>query len=505
MNTVSPTRDRYYPSSAYGTAARFELSIDLHLVRVLHTVIAERSVSRAALRLQTTQPVISAQLKRLRELTGDPLLVRCRPRHGAHRRSAADAGAAPSACAGSRVAVRAQQRQAPFAPAASDDDLPHRCQRLPRPAVPAGPGGAAEGAGARRADRDACRCRREFDYRRKLAAGDVDLVIGNWLQPPERIAPGPPDEPTRWCAWSRRTTRRRATRAAGRSSATWTAEHVAPTPLHAGGRGVIDEHLQAQGLARRIVVRARALRPDPADGGAQVAGADHRAPVLHPLPRRAAGADRALPGRLSAAGLLPAVARADARVGRRCAGCASRCATWRASLSASARAGASEMTSPAPARSAPTCWTSPATPGWTDRDDRAVRYRADHWLLVDGRPHRRRAGRAPGPDWQRDRPPRPAADAGLHRHPRAQPAGRRDRPAGAPSCWTGCTPTPSRPSAPWPTRRVAAAGVGAVPRRAAGPRHHRGGGLSRPCTRARPTPCSSRAGSAACASSPARC
>ena len=50
--------------------------IELYLIRVLHTVIVERSVSRAALRLQSTQPAVSAQLKRLRELTGDPLLVR---------------------------------------------------------------------------------------------------------------------------------------------------------------------------------------------------------------------------------------------------------------------------------------------------------------------------------------------------------------------------------------------------------------------------------------------
>ena len=48
--------------------------IDLHLVKVLHTVISERSVSRAASRLQTTQPMVSAQLKRLRQLTGDALL-----------------------------------------------------------------------------------------------------------------------------------------------------------------------------------------------------------------------------------------------------------------------------------------------------------------------------------------------------------------------------------------------------------------------------------------------
>ena len=50
--------------------------IDLHLIRVLHTVLTERSVSRAALRLGMHQPAVSAALKRLRELSGDPLLVR---------------------------------------------------------------------------------------------------------------------------------------------------------------------------------------------------------------------------------------------------------------------------------------------------------------------------------------------------------------------------------------------------------------------------------------------
>src|SRR5260221_11004522 len=50
--------------------------IELYLIRVLHTLITERNVSRAALRLQTSQPTVSAQLRRLRELTGDPLLVR---------------------------------------------------------------------------------------------------------------------------------------------------------------------------------------------------------------------------------------------------------------------------------------------------------------------------------------------------------------------------------------------------------------------------------------------
>src|SRR5215218_9918045 len=50
--------------------------IDLHLIRVLHTVLTERSVSRAAVRLGMYQPAVSAALKKLRELAGDPLLVR---------------------------------------------------------------------------------------------------------------------------------------------------------------------------------------------------------------------------------------------------------------------------------------------------------------------------------------------------------------------------------------------------------------------------------------------
>jgi DNA-binding transcriptional LysR family regulator len=50
--------------------------IDLHLIRVLHTVLSERSVSRAAVRLGMYQPAVSASLKKLRELAGDPLLVR---------------------------------------------------------------------------------------------------------------------------------------------------------------------------------------------------------------------------------------------------------------------------------------------------------------------------------------------------------------------------------------------------------------------------------------------
>jgi DNA-binding transcriptional LysR family regulator len=51
-------------------------AIDLNLALVLHTVIAERSVARAAAKLHVTPSAISNGLARLRELLGDPVVTR---------------------------------------------------------------------------------------------------------------------------------------------------------------------------------------------------------------------------------------------------------------------------------------------------------------------------------------------------------------------------------------------------------------------------------------------
>lgn len=50
--------------------------LDLNLLWVLHTVLVERSVARAAARLHLTPPAVSNALARLRSALGDPLLVR---------------------------------------------------------------------------------------------------------------------------------------------------------------------------------------------------------------------------------------------------------------------------------------------------------------------------------------------------------------------------------------------------------------------------------------------
>lgn len=236
------------------TQRREIANIDLHLVRVLHTVITERSVSRAALRLQSTQPMVSAQLKRLRELTGDALLVR------------SGAGLAPTDAALAMLEPAArllreaetlfapQQRAGRFEPArsaltyriAASDYLdpmflPGVVQRLK--------------AAAPLAQIEFHPLSAEFDYRRKLAAGDIDLVVGNWLQPPEELHLGRLIDDEVVCLAA-------ADHPAARNPRSWTverylqSEHVAPIALHAGAPGVIDQHLATQGLKRNIAVRA---------------------------------------------------------------------------------------------------------------------------------------------------------------------------------------------------------------------------------------------------------
>ncbi len=230
-------------------------TIDLHLIRVLHTVVHERSVSRAAVKLASTQPAVSAQLKRLRALTGDPLLVRAgqqmQPTPTALQLLAPAARMLQDAetlfSRHGRVLraapFEAASAEALFRVAASDYLDPFFLPRLVTHIKRVAPGVRLE----------LMPLTQDYDYRRHLAAGDVDLVIGNWLQPPEELHLGRllTDEVVCLVAQNHPGPRRN-----------WTVqkyldhEHVAPMPMSPGALGVIDEHLHNRGVQRRIVVRA---------------------------------------------------------------------------------------------------------------------------------------------------------------------------------------------------------------------------------------------------------
>lgn len=222
--------------------------IDLHLIRVLHTVLTERSVSRAALKLGMYQPAVSASLKRLRELAGDPLLVRSGagmvPTDAGLRMiepSASILRAAEMLFSDAR-GFDPQTAITTFRVAAADYLDP---QFLPQLV-------AQVKAQAPLAQIEIHPLTAASDYHAQLAEGDVDVVVGNWLKPPEDLHLAKLFSDEIVCLVSRDHPAAKR----GWTQDSWLeAEHIAPTPTHPGARGVIDEFLEGQGLARNITAR----------------------------------------------------------------------------------------------------------------------------------------------------------------------------------------------------------------------------------------------------------
>lgn len=228
--------------------------IDLHLIRVLNTVLTERSVSRAAIRLGMYQPAVSASLKRLRALAGDPILVRSGasmvPTDAGLRMiepSAAILRAAGMLFSDAR-AFDPATAQVTFRLGASDYLDPLFLPRL-----------------VTQIKTQAPTCQIEIhplsaqsDYRAQLAQGQVDVVIGNWATPPDDLHLGRllGDEVVCLVANHHPAVRHGWKIKNVKNAASWLeSEHIAPTALQMGARGVIDEHLDKQGLQRNITVR----------------------------------------------------------------------------------------------------------------------------------------------------------------------------------------------------------------------------------------------------------
>ncbi|VTU33904.1 LysR family transcriptional regulator [Variovorax sp. PBL-E5] len=222
--------------------------IDLHLIRILHTVLTDRSVSRAAIRLGMYQPAVSAALKRLRELSGDPLLVR------------SGAGMVPTD-AGLRMiepsAAILRSAEVLFSDARGFD---------PQSAVTTFRIAASDYLDplflptlVSQVKSNAPLCGIEIhplspdsDYHAHLSLGHVDLVIGNWLKPPEDLHMSRlfGDEIVSLVNKDHPAARR------GWDADTWlSAEHIAPTPTHPGARGIIDQMLDELDMQRNITAR----------------------------------------------------------------------------------------------------------------------------------------------------------------------------------------------------------------------------------------------------------
>ena len=222
--------------------------IDLHLIRVLHTVLTERSVSKAAIRLGMHQPAVSSALKRLRDFAGDPLLVRSGsgmvPTDVALRMlepSASILRAAEMLFSDAKGFEPATARNT-FRVAASDylDPvfLPHLVAQIK--------------SHAPLSEIEIHSLSGSADYRSQLAQGDVDVVIGNWATPPDELHLGRLFGDDVVCLVSNKHPAVRR----GWDQTSWLeADHIAPGATHPGAKGVIDDHLASLGLRRHIAAR----------------------------------------------------------------------------------------------------------------------------------------------------------------------------------------------------------------------------------------------------------
>ena len=222
--------------------------LDTHLLRVLYLVLQERSVSRAADRLGITQPAVSSALKRLREITGDELLVRTRSGMTPTERAEGLLGPTRAALdAIDSILVQAE----PFDPAKSKRVfgvgapdyfdaffLSNLIERFRR-AVPSGR------LNVRPLSLD-------VDFERLLEEGELDVVIGNWPRPPEyqRTTPLFDDEVVCMVAERHPLARKDSISA----DDYLIAQHLAPVRYAGGVRGAIDDHLHKLGVKRDIRV-----------------------------------------------------------------------------------------------------------------------------------------------------------------------------------------------------------------------------------------------------------
>ncbi|PHV08312.1 LysR family transcriptional regulator [Janthinobacterium sp. BJB412] len=233
--------------------ASLPLHLDLHLIRILYLLLVEKNVSRVALKLNQPQPSISASLRKLRELTGDPLLVR-----GARGMVPTQHGESLLKPA-KRILDETENlfvKKTPFVPqeesrtfhiAAPDyldsQFLPNIVAALRRGSPLSkvvihslGPG---------------------IDYIRLLSDGDMDLVIANWEEPPQHLHIAKLFEDPIICTMRADSPYAMRTDSDAMTLADYLSlPHVAPAQILPGYHGVIDSFLASQNLQRNVMVES---------------------------------------------------------------------------------------------------------------------------------------------------------------------------------------------------------------------------------------------------------
>src|SRR5471032_2488381 len=254
---TDPTDPADYASSAAD-------SLDIWLIRVLQTLLTERSVTQAALQLGQTQPAISTALRRLRELLHDPILVRGKQ------------GMVPTEYGASLLpAVQRTLREVEFVATPHGAFDPATSRRTFRVAAPDYLNDffmptliRAFRAAAPNARLEIESLTPTLDHERALDEGDLDVVIGNWENPEPRFARRDLFTDSFVCLMRRGHPLAREPLTTARYAL---AAHLAPTTYSGakrhhryrpGGRRHPATHCRDHSVLRARAASAAAIRPD---------------------------------------------------------------------------------------------------------------------------------------------------------------------------------------------------------------------------------------------------
>jgi DNA-binding transcriptional LysR family regulator len=221
--------------------------IDGFLLRIFVAVMQERSVSRAAVRLNVPQPTVSAALNRLRKAVGDPLMTR-------GRRAMVPTARAEAMLPQARALVeelgalcngatdgRATAAPRIFAIGTFDYIGPDFVPIVVQEVLRASPNITVQ----------VHQLSVGYDYMDALENGPLDLVVGNWGEPAPQLRHLNlfADEVVCLVRKGHPLTRTGLDRFSYLE-----ADHVGLIPYHVDRLGVIDAHLAKLGLKRNIRV-----------------------------------------------------------------------------------------------------------------------------------------------------------------------------------------------------------------------------------------------------------